>query len=397
MVRILFVVPCYYPAHRYGGPVKSTHELARALVTMGVDITVFTTNANGVDDLQVPLNVEVDIDGVKVWYFKAQRPRSYFRSTQFSRVLRARLKEFDLVHINWLYVYTTMVAARECLRQHIPYILSPRGMLDPYAIAMKGLVKKTLYLRWIESRHLAGAALVHFSSNGEFRQAESGGWRFRAAVGPLGLNVTPYAARPDTEPWLERFSVLRGKKQVLFLGRINYIKGLDLLAKAWPSVMSVVPNAHLVIAGPDDDDYAIKVKQWLAEGCVSQHVTFAGMLLGNEKLVAMHSADVCIMPSYLESFGMSIVEAMACSKPVVVTDRVNICDEIAAACAGLVVPCDSEKIAQGIVTLLRNPESAAIMGKNGYKLVQEKFTVEKAATRIFDIYKKILRIGQNEN
>lgn len=397
MMRILIVNPCYYPAHRYGGPVKSTHELARALVKMGVEVTVFTTNADGEDDLQVPVDAEVDVDGVKVWYFQVQRPRSFYRSTQFSRALRARLGEFDLVHVNWLYVYTTMMAARECLRQGVPYILSPRGMLDPNAISMKGRLKKTLYLRLVERRHLAGAALVHFSSQGELRQAESGGWHFRAAVAPLGLNVTSYDVHPDTAHWLERFPELRGKKQVLFLGRLNYIKGLDLLAKAWPWVISVVPNAHLVIAGPDDDGYATKVEQWLKEGGVRQHVTFAGMLLGDEKLVAMHSAEVCVVPSYLESFGMTIVEAMTCRKPVVITDRVNICDEVAEACAGLVVPCEPERIAQGIVTLLREPGSAATMGINGRKLVEEKFTVEKAAIRMLDVYKRILGIGQHES
>lgn len=389
-MKILIVNPCYYPAHRYGGPVKSIHEMGRHLVDMGVDVTVFTTNVDGPGNLDVPVGTQVFIDGVKVSYFPVEKPRSYFRSPQLAAVLHERLKEFDLAYINWLYVYPTMVATRECLRQKVPYVLSPRGMLDPNAIALHGTLKKKLYLNLIERKHLYGAAAVHFTSTGERDQATGSGWRVNPVVVPNGVDLSEHPSAPDPKPFLLLFPKLAGKKMVLFLGRMNYIKGLDLLAKAWPLVVKAVSNVHLVLAGPDDDGYAEKIKGWLVEGEVESSATFTGMLLGENKLAALAAADVFVASSYLESFGMAIVEAMACGKPVVITDRVNICREVEQAGAGIVTSCDPASIAEALIKILKNPEAASDMGKKGRKFVEHNFTWDKAAREMIKVYEDIL-------
>ncbi len=97
-MKILQVIPCYWPAHRYGGPVKSVHELSIKLVKRGSDVTVFTTNADGPGNLEVPLGQSIDIDGVKVFYFPLQQPRSYFRTPVLGAALQKRVREFDIVH-----------------------------------------------------------------------------------------------------------------------------------------------------------------------------------------------------------------------------------------------------------------------------------------------------------
>jgi len=388
--KILQIIPCYYPAHRYGGPVKSVHEMGRKLVDMGVDVTVFTTNADGPENLDVPVGTQVTINGVKVFYFPVEKPRSYFRSPKLAQALQERLREFDLVHINWLYVYTTMVAARECLRQKVPYVISPRGMLDPNAIALHGTLKKKLYLNLIERKHLYGAAAVHFTSTGERDQAIGAGWQVNPMVVPNSVDLSEYPSTLDSRPFLSLFPDLDGKKIVLFLGRMNYIKGLDLLTKAWPLVVKAVPNAHLVLAGPDDDGYAEKVKCWLAEGGVESSATFTGMLLGENKLAALAASDVFVASSYLESFGMAIIEAMACERPVVITDRVNICREVEQARAGIVTPCDPTRIAEALIMVLKNPEVGKEMGLKGRKFVEQNFTWDKAAREMTHVYEDIL-------
>jgi len=389
-MRILHVVPSYIPAYRYGGPVKSIHEMARKLVELGVDVTVFTTNADGPEDLAVETGKETLVEGVKVIYFPVEKPRSYFRSTRLAQAVRDWVKEFDLVHINWLYVYPTMVAARECIRQKVPYIIAPRGMLDPNAIALKGTLKKKLYLNLIEKKHLYGAAAVHFTADGEREQASSAGWKFNSIVVPNGLAISAYNPLPDGEKFRTKFPELVDKKLVLFLGRLNYIKGLDLLAKAWPMVVEAVPDAHLVLAGPDDDGYADKVRAWLVEGGIESSATFTGMLLGEDKLAAFAAAEVFVASSYLESFGMAIVEAMACGKPVVITDRVNICRDVENAGAGFVTSCEPAKIAEALIAVLQNPAHGKEMGMKGRRLVEEKFTQESAAKQMLAAYEMIL-------
>lgn len=389
-MKILFIIPAYLPAYRYGGPIKSVHEIARQLVTLGEDVTVFTTCADGENNLDVPLATRVDIDGVKVYYFPMGKPRSYFRSPAMAKELMDRVSEFDLAHINWIYVDSTRIAARECLRQGVPYILAPRGMLDKQAIAMKGTLKKKIYLQIFEKKHLKNASTLHFTSYGERGQAFAGGWNKFSDVVYNGLDLDAYPINHSSDEFFRKFAYISGKKIVLFLGRINYIKGLDLLVSSWSTIVASNPNAHLVIAGPDDDGYGEKIKQQLNEAGISKSVTFTGMLLGSEKLAVLAAANLFVASSYLESFGMAIIEALAMKKTVVITDRVNIHKEISAANAGLVVPCDPGALAEAVLELLHDDKRCEEMGCAGRLLVEEKFTWRSSALKLQGIFKRIV-------
>lgn len=388
--RILVVNPCYHPARRYGGPVTSLHALCRAMVARGANVTVFTTTADGPDDLPVPTGRDVDVDGVRVVYFPVTRPRSYFRSPELGAALRARVGAFDLAHISWLYCYPTLRASRECARQGVPYLLAPRGMLDPYSIALKGTLKKKLYLSLVESQHLRHAAAVHFTSEAEREQAVEAGWHVRSVVVPNGVALAASAVPANPNPLLARFPQLAGRRVVLVLGRVNYIKGLDLLARAWPGVVARVPNAHLLVVGPDDHGYGATMRAEIPAAVRDSSVTFTGMLTGIDKDAALALSELLVCSSYNESFGMAVVEAMACAKPVVVTDRVNICGEIVRANAGIVVPCAATALARGIMTLLDDRARARQMGANGETLVRSHFAVDAVAAQMMQVYRSIL-------
>ena len=394
--RILVVNPCYHPARRYGGPIASLHALCRAMVARGADVTVFTTTADGPDDLPVPTGRDVDVDGVRVVYFPVTRPRSFFRSPELGAALRTRIEEFALVHVNWLYCYPTLVAARECARQGIPYLLAPRGMLDPHAIALKGTLKKKLYLSLIEAPHLHRAAAVHFTSVAEREQAAKAGWRVRSIVVPNGVALAapaaPAAPAASTIEGrlLRRFPQLVGKRIVLVLGRVNYIKGLDLLARAWPDVAARVTDAHLLVVGPDDHGYGATMRALIPSAVLERSVTFTGLLTGSDKDEALALSEMLVCSSYLESFGMAVVEAMACARPVVVTDRVSICGEIAEAGAGIVVSCSATELARGITTLLEDGALARRMGANGEALVRRRFAIDVVAGQMIEAYQAVL-------
>ncbi len=389
-MKLLVVVPCYYPATRYGGPIKSIHELCKNLVRLGVDVTVFTTNIDGPADLSVPCGVELDLDGVRVFYFPVRHPRNYFRSPALGDALRKRVKAFDLVYIAWLYVYTTAAAARECLRQDVPYVLSPRGMLDRAAIALKGSIKKRLYLTLVERPHIDGAAAIHFTSLGEKDHAIAVGSAVRSFVVPNGIDVSEYE-RPKTPYNLsENLSLPRDKRIVLFLGRLNYIKGLDVLTKAWPRVVASVPSAHLVLAGADDVGLYRGMHRSLEKRGLGHSVSYVGMVHGHHKIALIWEAEVLVAPSYLESFGMAIVEAMACNRPVVITDRVNISKEIDEARAGFVTRCDPVALADAIVRVLVDPELASRMGAAGRTLIDRQFTLDNAACAMHNAFRLLM-------
>jgi glycosyltransferase involved in cell wall biosynthesis len=176
----------------------------------------------------------------------------------------------------------------------------------------------------------------------------------------------------------------------LYLGRLNFKKGLDLLARAFGQLARQHGDVHLLLAGPDDDGYGDTVRQWLANEGVLSRCTFAGMLLGARKLAALRHADVFVLPSYTENFGLALVEAMASGLPVVISNRVNIWREVSAARAGLVVDCDAEEVCRALAAVLADPAGRQAMGVRGRRLVRERFSWEASGERMVEVYRQLL-------
>lgn len=391
MLKVLVVMPCYYPAMHYGGPITAVHQMNKALLKENIDVTVYTTNANGATTLDVPLCNQVVVDGVKVHYFPVRFGGRYFYAPKLAVALRRTLKEFDLVHINWMYVYPTMVASRLCMKMGIPYVLTPHGMLDSHSISLKGFLRKKLYIMLIEKRHILDAAVIHYSSMGEKKGALISNWSLNFSIVPNGVDLQGNPTRsPDQDNYTRKFSELSGKKIVLSMGRLNYIKGLDLLIKSWSQVVRKVKDAHLVIAGPDSDGYRNMLEKLAISEGVADYITFTGMVVEEEKIEVFSMSKVFVSSSHLESFGMSIVEAMSYGLPVVVTDRVNIHTEIEDAGAGLVAICESQSIAANILTILLNAEAAKKMGESGRELVMKDYEIGVARRKMVELYRSII-------
>jgi len=383
-------MPCYYPALYYGGPVTAVHQMNAALVKKGVDVTVYTTDANGPNRLKTVNGEEVVIDGVRVNYFSQPFLNPYFYCPEISHALRRNLNHFDLVHINWLYVYTTLVAARLCIKNNMPYILSPHGMLDYHASRKKGRLKKRIYLKVIEGKHLRNASRIHFASLGEQENAVTRHWNLNNAVVPNGLDTSGLIHPQGDSLLLQKYPELDKKKIVLSIGRLSHIKGLDLLINAWSLVLDRFKDVHLVIAGPDKNGYRDILERLCRDLKISDKITFTGMIEGREKAELLGLSSIFVSASYLESFGMSIVEAMVCSIPVVITDRVNIKSEISQANAGRVAACDAESIASEICYMLENPEAAIAMGIKGKELASQNYDINKASEAMLNLYNKTI-------
>ena len=129
-MKLLHVVSSYLPAVRYGGTIVSVHGLCRALVERGHDVHVYTTSVDGPRDSDVPHNEPVDLDGVKVWYFRSNRLRRLYRAPDLATALAAHVAAFDVVHTHAIYLWPLWAAARAARRAHVPYVVSPRGMLE---------------------------------------------------------------------------------------------------------------------------------------------------------------------------------------------------------------------------------------------------------------------------
>lgn len=377
-MKILHVVPTYLPATRYGGPIYAVHGLASALAARGHHVDVFTTNVDGNRDSDVPLATRVEIDGVGVHYFPAPFRRVYW-SPQLRHAMHNTVVQYDVVHLHSVFLHPTMAGAREAERAHVPYIISPRGMLVRELIQQKSRWTKTIWLRLIERRNFARAAAIHFTSDREREDAQRTAMPIPASfVVPNGIVLSRTPAASPAQ---------RDDETILFLGRINWKKGIDRLITALPHI----ENARLVVAGNDEENLTPRLRELAQHLGVADRIDFVGRVDGSAKEMLLARATLFALTSMSENFGNVILEAMAAETPVVVTAEVGLAEEVRRARAGVVVPSQPREIAKAINALLRDPQSRRAMGERGRRAVEERFTWPRVAAEMEAQYARLLR------
>jgi glycosyltransferase involved in cell wall biosynthesis len=389
-MRLLSVVATYWPAFQFGGPIPAIHSLHKALARRGVDVTVYTTNA-GLGG-KVPVNREVSLDGIGVFYFTINQlfeglgGTGWQLSMPLSRALKQNVRRFDIVHVWGIWNYPSAVASHYVRMFHVPYFISPLGSLYPDCIRRKGW-KKWPYYAFISRRDIRRAAAIHYLTTNEREGCHAlYGLANRAVVLPNGVEALEL---PERNNLIRRYPLLEGKTIVLFLGRIHEIKGLDILAKAFARVARERSDVALLIVGPDERGYEETVRGLLRRENVSDNVVFTGLLQGDEKFEALAGSDVFVLPSYSEGFSMAILEGMACGLPVLITHQCHF-PEVADAGAGYVVGPNAQEVAKALRDLVDDPALRSRMGENGRRLVKEKYTWDRIAAQMIEEYKKVL-------
>lgn len=389
--KILHIVPTYLPAYRYGGPIESVHALNTELVRQGAEVTVYTTNIDGPDDLKVQTGIPVNIDGVKVYYFKASRwLRPWFYSRHMQSALRQNLKNFDLIHITSVFLSASTLGAYYARKFGKPYIISPRGNLMRSPLTSHWL-KKYLYIALIEKRNLRHAAAIHFTVPAEKEDYIAAGFPMKhAIVLPNGIDPRKFTHEYVRGSFRERYRIGKEKRLVVFLGRLNWMKGFDTLIPAFAEVVKKAPDTVLAIVGGDEREYKKNIQSLIAEFRLEEKVVFAGMLRGAEKYAALRDGNLFVLPSYSENFGMAAIEAMHAGLPVVVTEGVGIAEDIKEAGAGLVVKKELHALAEAICSVLNDANSGKEMGRRGKALVEQKFYESRIGERFLAEYNKLI-------
>jgi glycosyltransferase involved in cell wall biosynthesis len=380
-MRVLHVVGCYPPATEWGGGAAAVASFARALRLAGVESEVFTTTARGSRALPSIPPGRREVDGTPVTYFRAPDVLRSFVSPGLAAALR-RVREFDLVHVHMMWAFPNILAARAAARGGVPYVVSPHGALDPWSLTQWPLVKKA-FLLLAEDRTLRRAAFLHFTAEAE-----------RDVVPPeyraLPAEVVANPVDPEAFAGVGLAGRRGASRDVLVLGRIHPMKGFDLLVPAMREVRRRVPGARLVVAGADEGGYRAVVERLARDAGVADAVVFAGLLDAPGRARALEDAAVLAMPSYRENFGLSAAEAMASGLAVVVSDRVNICAEVAGAGAGRVVPLDPAAIAAALADLLPDEAVRARMGEAGRALVRERYAPARVGAEMRGAYARAL-------
>ncbi len=386
-MNILHLIPSYYPAFQFGGPIYSVHLLCKTLVKKNIKVTVYTTNV-GIKNKK-EFRGKRNIDGVEVHYFDSYGYENYTFSPQLTLSLYQNLKKYDLVHITAVWNYSTAIGSFLCRKFKMPYVISPRGTLYEYVVKKKSYLIKKVYYRLISKRDLEEANYIHFTTEDEFEKTVE----FlrinneNCCVIPNGIDLDEYKNLPPKGEFKKKYSLLKDKDFILFLGRVNWKKGLDLLIRAFKDLTVEYENLHLVIVGHKEEPYTSRIKDMIKKYNLEKKILFTGILTGRDKLSAFVDAKVFVLPSYSENFGMSVIEAMACGIPVVISNKVGIWKEAKKYRAGVIVENCVEKIYEGIRNILEDETLAFNLSMNAKSMVEEYYDIKKVVDQMQKIYK----------
>ncbi|MGO4871113.1 MAG: glycosyltransferase [Roseiarcus sp.] len=314
----------------------------------------------------------------------------YGYSPRLAPWLRAHAGLYDAVIVNGLWNYASFGAWRALRDMPIPYFVFTHGMLDPWfntAYPTKTFFK-SIFWRLIEHKVLRDATGVMFTCEEERRLARRSFAPYQAREFVVGYGARDVSgdAQGQRAAFLARAPATEGRKLILFLSRIHEKKGIDLLVKAFARYAASHPDYDLAIAGPDQRGLQAPLTN-LAKGLgVANRIHWPGMLTGEAKWGAFRAAEFFALPSHQENFGIVVAEAMALSKPLLVTNKVNIWREVEIDGAGIVVDDDVKGVSDGLGRMLAMTElERAGMGAAARRSFEQRFNLENNALALLDV------------
>jgi glycosyltransferase involved in cell wall biosynthesis len=386
-MKILVVIPAL--GEIYGGPSKSVMSLTKAIGKSGVSIDIITTNANGSKTLDVPLLVWIQEENYRIQYFPYWNFLDYKFTWSLTRWLFHNITNYDLVHTNAIFSYPVLPAYWSCQMAKIPYIVTPRGMLEPWALAYK-IWKKKLYFNCLEKPALQKASAIQMLASTEAEGIKNLHLKPPVVIVPNGIHREDFASLPEPEIFYHQFPETKNKRLIIFLGRIDPKKGLDLLAPAFAQAYQKFPDTHLIIAGIDNTGFLPTAQSYFINAGCSHAVTFTGMLTGSIKYAALAAAKIYVAPSYSEGFSMSVLEGMAAGLPCVITTGCNF-PEAGEAEVARIVNIDVGSIAKAIIQLLEDDQKAKNMGDRARQFILDNYTWDKILLKMISVYENIIQ------
>ena len=372
-----------------GGTFTAVRDIAIAQAKSGLYVSVCTTY-RGVDeflDLE-KLRILFLNSGIALYTFKAVSPMLV--SWKLYKWLNGR-RDFDCLHLHGLYRLPTSIAAYFAYKNKIPYLMTPHGSLVPFLYKQSrygywGLRLKRLYEYILEKHNLDRASAIHFTSHEEALDAGVLNIKAPFVVLPIGIDWQSYESLPQFGSFRQLAKLDSDTPLILFLGRVDFKKGIDLLVHSFAQVLKKIPRARLAIVGPDSSGYLQKVHMWCKELNIYREVIFINHLEPAKVKEAYVDANVFILPSYNENFGITVIEAMACKCPVIISDQVNIWREIQNGSAGIVIQLNVDRLTKAVMKILNHPEEAKSMGASGRILARDQYDWNSIVARFAELY-----------
>ena len=381
-MKVLQVVPSLAP--EWGGPVKVVNELAGALVAIGVSSEIISAQGRRVGNPEtvtndIPIHLFETGPIARLW--TAHTPG-------LKKTLARKIPDFDLVHIQELWHYPGYIASKIARSRNVPYIVTIHGELNEWNLQQKRL-KKQIYMTAIQRGILQKSAALHAITQAESNRIRQLEIETPVAMIPHGIHTEEFENLPDRSQFVSRYPELENRLIVLFLGRIQQKKGLDILAQAFGNLVRTRDDVRLVVAGPDEDNTLTEVKTILKSHGALEKAVFPGMLTGEQKLEALSAADIFALTSYSEGFSVALLEALSAGLPLVITDECNF-PEVGDSRAGFVVRPNDSETASALMSLLDSADLRREMSENARRLVRSNYTWERIAEKMFTLYGNVI-------
>lgn len=391
----------YKPAWRIGGSVLAASETAEALVKKGHQVTVFCSTSNLDQELEVPVDRPLEVDGVEVWYCRRQEPfRRWLpfapylsRSIGFMYcpamrgALERVMPSIDVVDTHMPFVYPSYAAAHAAFRHHRPLIYHQHGNFHPSRLRFRRW-KKRLYIDLVERPIMRRATVLVGLTEAERISFRALGVQTPVEVVPNGVRLPD--DRPEARERIQRrWGIPPEAPVVLFMGRLHPTKGAEQLLAAFGRIRHRAPHAVLVMAGPDEWGLQPAWSAQAAAAGPASGVLFTGMLTGPEKDDMLARADLFALPSVGEGFSMAVLEALAARTAVMLSPGCNF-PEVDEAGGGVTVPAAADAMADALVDLLGQPDRLRAMGRSGRALVAAKYSWDAVTDRLLAVYERAI-------
>ncbi|MEN8252844.1 MAG: glycosyltransferase [Patescibacteria group bacterium] len=381
-MKILQVVPYFYPAWSYGGPAKLVYDLSNEIVKNKHKITVYTSDCFDKEQRMPAAKKIKKTKNLKIHYFAnlsnylAFNYHMFFTPKLFVRAV-GEIKSFDILH---LHDFFTLQHVWICFLAKIykkPYIISVHGTLEKMDLA-----KKIFYFLFGKLM-LSGAKKLIASSDNEENTLKKLGFNSEKIL-RIGNGVDPQEFETKMSKMQARTKLSLPKDKIIFtfLGRISQLKGIDILIEAIKRIK--IANVFFVIAG-SDSGYIDELKYQIKKYNLSKKVLLKGVCFGKEKSLLFKASDVFIYPSYLEGFSIGILEAASVGLPLIISNKCNF-NELATHNAALIVTPKSKNLGVAINKLAKNESLRKSLGKNVKKIVANKYSIEGITKQLLESY-----------
>lgn len=375
-MKIVHVIGSFDPAK--GGPQAVVVRLAAAQASLGHDVTIVSYSDDEINYRAAKATAVIpDFGKVRTFLLAMPNRREKFLGNRAADAMSPLIRAADFVHMHGVWETNLLRAAMLCRRYEVAYCICCCGMLDVWSMQQKKW-KKRLALQLGFRKMLDGAAFIQALNQDEIELMRPLGLKPPSIIIPNGIFLS------EVEGGEAIKTELPDRPYVLFLSRLHYKKGLDILADAFRQIAPLFPQTDLVVAGPQGGAET-EFLNIIREAQLEDRIHMVGALYGPAKIAALKNAACFCLPSRQEGFSVAITEALACGVPVVITDACHF-PEVADADAGVVCPLSSEAIAAGLAHVLENPRRGVQMGIAGSRLVRENYTWPRIALQTVDAY-----------